>query len=75
MSYRIVAVSDQPALASLVARWRVEAFFDYPGGCTVEEMTRLILAAPIGPKETFLLFEDDQPAGTTGLVIWKHGLI
>jgi len=68
MNHRIVAVSDRPALASLVARWRVEAFFDYPGGYTVEEMTRLILAPPVGPKETFVLFEDDQPAGTAGLV-------
>jgi len=34
----------------------------------VEEMTALILAPPMGPKETFVLFDHDQPAGTVGLV-------
>jgi len=68
MSYRIVTVSDRPALAPLVARWRVDAFFNYPGGYTVEEMTALILAPSVGPKETFVLLDHDQPAGTVGLV-------
>jgi GNAT superfamily N-acetyltransferase len=68
MRYRIVAVSDRPELAPLVARWRVDAFFNDPGGYTVEEMTALILAPPVGPKETFVLFDHDQPAGTVGLV-------
>lgn len=62
----ITAVSDQPALAPLVARWRVEAFFA-DGGYTVAEMTRLILA-PQGPEETFVLFEGGCPVGTAGLV-------
>jgi GNAT superfamily N-acetyltransferase len=68
MSVRIVAVSQQPALAALVAQWRVSAFFDHPGGYTVEAMTALILAPPIGPKETFVLFDGEQPAGTAGLM-------
>jgi GNAT superfamily N-acetyltransferase len=68
MNHRIVAVSGRPDLAPLVARWRVEAFFNIPGDWTVEEMTARILAPPEGPKETFVLFEDDQPVGTAGLV-------
>lgn len=68
MSYWIAAVSDRPELAPVVARWRVDAFFNDPGGWTVEEMTALILAPPIGPKETFVLFDHDQPVGTAGLV-------
>ncbi len=68
MGHRIAAISDRPELAPLVARWRVEAFFGYPGGCTVEELAALILAPPVGPKETFVLFDHDRPAGTAGLV-------
>lgn len=68
MSYRIATISDQPELAALVARWRVDAFFTEPGGYTVEEMTALILAPPVGLKETFVLFDHDQPVGTAGLV-------
>ncbi len=68
MGHRIAAISDRPELAPLVARWRVEAFFGYPGGCTVEEMAALILTPPVGPKETFVLFDHDRPAGTAGLV-------
>ena len=70
MSHRIATVSDRPDLAPLVAHWRVEAFFQEPGGYTVEEMTALILAPPVGPKETFVAFDRDQPVGTAGLV---HG--
>ena len=68
MSRRVVAVSNRPDLAPVVARWRVDAFFAHPGGYTVEEMTTLILAPPVGPKETFVLFDDGQPAGTAGLM-------
>ena len=68
MSHRIVAVSGRHDLAPLVARWRVEAFFNTPGDWTVEDMTARILAPPEGPKETFVLFDNDQPAGTAGLV-------
>lgn len=68
MSCRITTISAQPELAALVARWRVQAFFNYPGGFTVEEMTALILAPSNGPKETFVLFAHDQPVGTAGLV-------
>ena len=67
MSYRIAAASDRPELAPIVARWRVDAFFNHPGGYTVEEMTARILAPPVGPKETFVLFDHDQPVGTAGL--------
>ena len=68
MNRQIVAVFDRPDLAPLVARWRVDAFFNHPGGCTVEEMTALILAPPVGPEETFVLFDGGQPVGTAGLV-------
>lgn len=70
ISHCIAAVSDRPELAPLVARWRVDAFFDHPGGYTVEEMTALILSPPVGPKETFVLFDHDRPAGTASLV-WQ----
>lgn len=68
MSRQIVAVSDRPDLAPLVARWRVDVFFAHPGGYTTEEMTALILAPPVGPEEAFVLFDDGQPVGTAGLV-------
>lgn len=68
MNRSIITVSSRPDLAPLVARWRVEAFFNHPGGYTVEEMTALILAPPVGPKETFVLFDNGQPAGTAGVV-------
>ena len=68
MGRAIAAVSDRPELAPLVARWRVDAFFNSPGGWTVEEMTAAILAPPVGPKETFVLFDNGQPAGTAGLM-------
>ena len=68
MTHRIVTVTDRPDLAPTVARWRVEAFFDYPGGYTVEDMTTRILAPPVGPKVTYVLLEDDRPVGTAGLV-------
>ena len=58
MDYRIVAVSDRPDLAPLVAAWRVKAF-GYPGGGTVEQLTALILAPPVGPEETFVLLEQN----------------
>lgn len=64
----IVAVSDRPELAPLVAAWRVAAFFDYPGGYTVERMTELILEPSVGPKETFVLFDQDEPVGTAALI-------
>jgi GNAT superfamily N-acetyltransferase len=68
MTVRIAAVSKQPELAPLVAKWRVNAFFDRPGGYTVEAMTALILTPPGGPNETFVLFDGDRPAGTAGLM-------
>ncbi|WP_158922270.1 GNAT family N-acetyltransferase [Acidisphaera sp. S103] len=68
MTSTIVTISDRPDLAPLVARWRVEAFFNHPGGYTVEEMTALILEPPRGPKETFVLFDHGRPAGTAALI-------
>lgn len=69
MTSTIVTVSDRPELASLVARWRVEAFFNHPGGYTVEEMTELILEPRVGPEETFVLFDHDRPVGTAALIL------
>ncbi len=68
MDHHIAAVSERPELAPLVARWRVGAFFDYPGGYTVEEMTALILAPSVGPQETFVLFAGDRPVGTAAMI-------
>ena len=68
MACRIVAVSDRPELASLVARWRVDAFFSYSDCYTAEQMTALILACPSGPEETFVLFDGGQPVATAGVV-------
>ena len=67
-AYRIVAVAGQPDLARLVAEWRVRAFFDHPGGYTVEQMMALILAPAGGPNATFVLFDGAQPVGTAGLM-------
>lgn len=67
MSCHIVTLSDRPDLAPIVARWRVEAFFDQPGGYTVDELTALILAPPVGPEENFVLFDGDDPVGTAGI--------
>jgi GNAT superfamily N-acetyltransferase len=68
MTTTIVTISDQPDLAPLVARWRVEAFFNYPGGYSVEEMTALILEPPLGQEATFVLFDHDRPVGTAALI-------
>lgn len=68
MSCRIVAVSERPELAPVVAQWRVDAFSNHPGGWTVEEMTAAILAPPIGPEENFVLLDQDESVGTAGLV-------
>jgi GNAT superfamily N-acetyltransferase len=68
MTSTIVTVSDRPHLAPLVARWRVEAFFNHPGGYTVEEMTALILEPRVGPEETFVLFDHGRPVGTVALI-------
>ena len=67
MSPRILAVSDRPDLAPLVARWLVDAFHRPPADMTTEAMTALILAPPQGPEESFVLFEDDRPVGTASL--------
>jgi GNAT superfamily N-acetyltransferase len=67
MNPHIVTVSDRPDLAPLVARWRVDAFANHPGGYTVEELTALILAPPVGPEENFVLFDGDEPVGTAGI--------
>lgn len=68
MRYHIASVSKQPELAALVAKWRVDAFFNHPSGYTVTEMTTLILKPPGGPNETFVLFDDGRPVGTAGLM-------
>ncbi len=62
----IAAVSDRPGLAPIVAGWLVEAF-GRPGSRNVEDMTALILSPPVGPEETFVLFEQGRPVGTASL--------
>jgi GNAT superfamily N-acetyltransferase len=66
--FHIVALSDRPDLAPLVAAWRVGAFFDHPGGYTVEEMTALIRAPAPPPREAFVLFAQGEPVGTAALI-------
>jgi GNAT superfamily N-acetyltransferase len=63
-----VTISERPELASLVAEWRVRAFFPQPSGYTVVEMTALILRPPGGPNRTFVLFDGDRAVGTAGLM-------
>jgi RimJ/RimL family protein N-acetyltransferase len=67
MGFKIAAVSDRPELAPVVASWLVDAFFGHPGGLTVEEMTALILSPPVGPEETFVVFDQGVPVGTASL--------
>jgi GNAT superfamily N-acetyltransferase len=66
MAHTIVAVSDRPALAGVVAAWLV-AEFGHPGGRTVEELTAKILAPPLGPEEAFVLLDGGRPVGTASL--------
>jgi GNAT superfamily N-acetyltransferase len=66
MAYTIVAVTDRPELAPIVATWLVSEF-GYPGSRTVEELTAKILAPPIGPEESFVLLDQDRPVGTASL--------
>src|SRR5450631_1843844 len=66
MAHTIVAVSDRPELAPIVAAWLVHEF-GYPGGLTLAEMTALILSPPKGPEESFVLFDQDRPPGTASL--------
>lgn len=66
MRTSIAAASDQPGLAPIVAEWLVKAFA-YPGSRSVADMTALILMPPVGPEETFVLFEQDRPVGTASL--------
>jgi GNAT superfamily N-acetyltransferase len=66
MDYRIVAVSDQPELAPLVATWLLDEF-RHPGSPNHEGMTARILASRTGPEETFVLFEGDIPVATASL--------
>lgn len=62
----IVAVSDRPELAPIVAAWLV-AEFRHPGSRTVKELAALILSPPIGPEESFVLFDQDKPVGKASL--------
>ncbi len=66
MGFEIAAVSDRPELAPVVAAWLVDAF-GYPGGRTVEEVTALVLSPPVGPEETFVVFDRGVPVGTASL--------
>ena len=66
MGFEIAAVSDRPELAPVVAAWLVDAF-GYPGGRTVEEVMALVLSPPVGPEETFVLFDQGVPVGTASL--------
>ncbi len=65
----IVAVSGEPELAPIVARWLVEEFFDYPGGITVPAMTHMILSPREPFEECFVALEDGVPVGTASLTI------
>ncbi|NKC32213.1 GNAT family N-acetyltransferase [Falsiroseomonas selenitidurans] len=64
----IVALSDRPDLAPLVAAWRIEAFFQGPGPWTEARMLAALLAPKRGPEETFVCFAAAEPVGTASLV-------
>lgn len=64
--HRIETTRGRPDLASIVADWLV-AEFGYPGGRTPEQVVARILAAPNGPEETFVLFQQDTPVATARL--------
>jgi hypothetical protein len=66
MNYTIVAVSDQPELAPMVATWLLDEF-RHPGFPTHEGLTARILAPRTGLEETFVLFEGDIPVATASL--------
>ena len=66
MGFEIAAVSDRPEQAPVVAAWLVDAF-GHPGGRTVEEPTALVPSPPVGPEETFVLFDRGVPVGTASL--------
>jgi hypothetical protein len=56
MTCRIVAVSDRPKLAPMVATWLLDEF-RHPGSPTHEVLTARILAPRVGAEETFVLFD------------------
>ena len=66
MGQRIAAVSEHPELAPVVASWLIDAFGN-PNRRTVDGLAALILSPPVGPEETFVLFDRDQPVGTASL--------
>jgi predicted N-acetyltransferase YhbS len=65
---RILALSQHRDLAPLIAEWRVAAFFQGSPRFTAESYAAAILAPPRGPEEHFVLFEDETPVGTVGVV-------
>lgn len=68
MRTHIAALSTRPDLAALVAAWRVHAFFGDQPGWTVERYAAALLQPADGPEETFVLFDDDEPAATASLM-------
>jgi GNAT superfamily N-acetyltransferase len=66
MTCRIVAVSDRPKLAPMVATWLLDEF-RHPGSPTHEVLTARILAPRVGAEETFVLFDLDVPVATASL--------
>jgi GNAT superfamily N-acetyltransferase len=63
----IVAISEQPELAPMVAAWPWGAFFQHPGAMDVQALTALILLPAVGAEETFVLFDGPTPVGTASL--------
>ena len=55
----IVAVSDRPNLAPIVAGWLVDEF-GYPDSQTVDELTAPIVSPPRGPEDSFVLFDENR---------------
>ena len=67
MAHRIETVSRRPDLAALVAQWRVDTFTGWSTRYTAAGIAAGILAPSAGPRETFVLFEDDRPIATAAL--------
>lgn len=61
----ILALSERPDLAPLVAAWRLREF-GRPGDLLDTWVARLLAARP-GAEETFVLFEGEMPVATASL--------
>jgi predicted N-acetyltransferase YhbS len=67
MALDIVALADRPELAPAVAGWLLDEF-RHALSPSHETLVAKLLAQK-APEATFVLFDDDEPVGTAGLVM------